>query len=411
MGWEIYFMSGRRGRKGARDRGSRTHTTSELGVSELRRSLPSYNPGEEPRIKITMRGLRGRGRYRGSRGGRRRRGAGDFGRGKFDDDFVDVIEDEDFVEEHVIVRAPPSMADEIRTMIRDKERIQDISLTFTDPRKGIFKIKDQEIGMKLVDMPTIIESQKFYHNKNMIKVADISQMLVLDDPENKPSRPAKNRDSVSWPDGLSLPLKDVRRRRFRKRVSKQIIEIVENELERLLLKDLQALDVQYEFADAPDREDYDSDAEIESAAQDPTGEEAESQAGQDTPKATEELITEADLVVSSENEALDLDELERAVEIRDMDDANEADEEGMEEEDEEEDGDSDDSESEIDEEAMEQKTALKEAIAELESNLEKKRADLAVATNPIIKKRFEDVIAKLKLELDIKEAQLEAFDQ
>lgn len=64
------------------------------------------------------------------RGGRRRRG-GDFGRGKFDDDFVDVIEDEDFVEEHVLLRAPPSMADEIREIARDKERIQDISLLFS----------------------------------------------------------------------------------------------------------------------------------------------------------------------------------------------------------------------------------------------------------------------------------------
>lgn len=85
------------------------------------------------------------------------------------------------------------------------------------------------------------------------------------------------------------------------------------------------------------------------------------------------------------------------MESRDIDDTNEAEEEGMEEEEEEEEeADSDDSDSEIgksllswakflDEEALEQKTALKEAIAELESNLEKKRADLAVATNPIIK--------------------------
>ncbi|KAI0236091.1 hypothetical protein L0F63_004446 [Massospora cicadina] len=336
------------------------------------------------------------------RGGRRRRGGADFGRGKLEDDFVDAIEEEDFVEEHVVLRAPPSLADEIREMTRDKEQIQDISLTFTDPRTGTFKLKEREVGMKLVDLPTIIESQKIFINKSMIKVADVSQMLVLDDPQNQPSRPFKSHDTVAWPDGLTPPLKDVRRRRFRKRISKQIIEIVENELERLLLKDLQAIDVKYEIADAPDREEYDSDNELEPATQDPTAEELESQA---TPKAGEELITEADLVVSSENEGLDLDELERAVELRELGDPNEVDEEGLDEED------SEDSESEIDEEALEQKAVLKETIVELESNLEKKRADLAVATNPIIKKRFEDIIAKLKLELDIKIAQLETFDQ
>jgi TATA-binding protein-associated factor Taf7 len=50
---------------------------------------------------------------------------------------------------------------------------------------------------------------------------------------------------IQWPHGLSAPLKFVRKRRFRKRISKQAIEDVEREVERLLQADIEAEDVRY----------------------------------------------------------------------------------------------------------------------------------------------------------------------
>ena len=49
----------------------------------------------------------------------------------------------------------------------------------------------------------------------------------------------------AWVDGLSHPLKNVRNQRFRKRMSKRVVEDVEQEVERLLALDLEADDVKY----------------------------------------------------------------------------------------------------------------------------------------------------------------------
>lgn len=86
---------------------------------------------------------------------------------------------------------------------------------------------------KLVDLPNIIEAQKTLNGKQMYKIADISQMLIIDGtPEPQPPRadgnfsglplPPMKPSEYTWPDGLSMALKNVRRRRFRKRVSKAV---------------------------------------------------------------------------------------------------------------------------------------------------------------------------------------------
>lgn len=76
----------------------------------------------------------------------------------------------------------------------------------------------------------------------MYKIADISQMLIVDStPEPAPpeARSSANPDGnwsslplppmkpseYTWPDGLSMALKNVRRRRFRKRVSKAVSKL------------------------------------------------------------------------------------------------------------------------------------------------------------------------------------------
>ena len=101
-----------------------------------------------------------------------------------------------------------------------------------------------------MDLPTIIESQKTLNNKQLYKIADISQILIVDptevdenydpatlngtvgngtfpDPgastQDVLGRMKKSRENdYTFPDGLTNPLKNVRKRRFRKRVSKKV---------------------------------------------------------------------------------------------------------------------------------------------------------------------------------------------
>jgi transcription initiation factor TFIID subunit 7 len=51
---------------------------------------------------------------------------------------------------------------------------------------------------------------------------------------------AINQDDYIWPHGLTPPLRYVRKRRFRKRLSRRTIEVVEEQVEELLKKDMEA---------------------------------------------------------------------------------------------------------------------------------------------------------------------------
>lgn len=72
-------------------------------------------------------------------------------------------------------------------------------------------------------------------------------MLVVEDRVNEESQinaSALNIDDFIWPHGITPPLKHVRKRRFRKRVSRRAIEVVEEQVEELLGKDEEADDTQ-----------------------------------------------------------------------------------------------------------------------------------------------------------------------
>lgn len=58
-----------------------------------------------------------------------------------------------------------------------------------------------------------------------------------------------NIDDYIYPHGLSPPLRNVRRRRFKPRINKQAIEIVERQVERLIEQDEDADEVKYEMVD------------------------------------------------------------------------------------------------------------------------------------------------------------------
>ena len=133
---------------------------------------------------------------------------------------------------------------------------------FKDARRAVFHIGTQLYAAKLVDMPTVSESYKTLDNKQIFKIADISQMLLVERPiaheaeameSGAPAsgvRSSFNIDDFIYPHGITPPMRWARKRRFRRRIHNHTIEAVEKEVEALLNDDKRAERVEYEFIDA-----------------------------------------------------------------------------------------------------------------------------------------------------------------
>ncbi|KAG1171184.1 hypothetical protein G6F70_006829 [Rhizopus microsporus] len=305
----------------------------------------------------------------------------------------DEEEPEAAIEEQLIFRVPEGpMCEKLHELVKKREIPSDVKLHFKDNRKGTFTFDGKEHDVLLVDLPTIIEAQKTLDKKQFYKVADISQMILVDPTAaSEPFIPQANgrhdTDPYNFPHGLTPPLKHVRKRRFRKKLSKRAIEEVEREVERLLEIDATAEDVQYEVVD--DREiemEQESDAATQEIDIDDSGDESES---------------DEDLAAAIDR---DLEEMEE----EDDDDEDEEEEESDEEE-EEENGQAGDTEQKRQEIAeIKQK---RQEIAELKQAIQRKTRDLLTAPNAMLKNRFETDINNLKKSLTLKEAHLAEMNE
>ncbi|KAG7088407.1 hypothetical protein E1B28_012404 [Marasmius oreades] len=315
-------------------------------------------------------------------------------------------DDEDLVfEEQFILRMPPGEdCDKLRKMVAARELSNDVWFKFKDSRRAVFHIGNNTYTAKLVDLPCIIESQKTLDNKQMFKVADICQMLVVDnrienDDAVAHSSRGFNIEEFIWPHGITPPLHHVRKRRFRKRINKRTIESVEQEVERLLEADNMATEIKYEVLDNVNPDMSDSEfIEREEPVDAPTpaisdmgdagtpgdlnGHDEEGENGDEDPEGDidEELAAELDLALNDEEE------------------------EGDEEEEEEEDSDEEDDDDDDDEDAQSRKL-LNEEIRDLEAAVAKKNSEISSSANPLIRKRFEDALKKLTADLEMKLAQ------
>ncbi|GJM93723.1 hypothetical protein PR202_ga10306 [Eleusine coracana subsp. coracana] len=91
-------------------------------------------------------------------------------------------------------------------------------------------IGDESFPASLLDLPAVVESYKTYDDSVLIKTADIGQMIMVRD-ENDPAP-----EGVEYKHGLTPPMRDARRRRFRrepdlnadlvKQVEKHLINIM-----------------------------------------------------------------------------------------------------------------------------------------------------------------------------------------
>ncbi|EJU05175.1 hypothetical protein DACRYDRAFT_61596, partial [Dacryopinax primogenitus] len=324
----------------------------------------------------------------------------------------------------------------MRKRVQRKDVGEDVWFRFKDSRRAMFHLGTQTYPAKLVDLPSIIESQKTLNSRQLYKTADICQMLLVEpqalDSTNLGTgaggggEKSFNLEEFIYPHGITPPLKWVRKRRFRKRINRMTIESVEQEVERLLEVDAKALEVEFDILENVDPDM--SDSEFEPRAMDAAtpgsamGEDgyAESGTGRPGEDGEEEEEDEMDMELAAE--------IDRAFEEEAASDSEEEvggqrevgeseSETGSEEESEEEEYESDESgeEDEEEEEAEEadaggerqRRRLLAEEIADLERACERKAAEVARAGNPVIKKRLEDVLGKLTRDLEMRRAQRE----
>jgi transcription initiation factor TFIID subunit 7 len=295
-----------------------------------------------------------------------------------------------------------------------------------DGRRAAVTVRGHHYAATLVDLPTIVEGMKSWDKRGWWKSADICQMLLVFAPIKKEEE-AKTIDlpkivdpqTFQFPDGLTPPMHNARKRRFRKRISRSAIEAVEDAVEKLLEADAKALSTKYEMIDLDAKEpgtfsedgsegsyDYDEDADGEledntyfNTVHHPaaTGDDMAADLEADLEKAFDEVSVGATPSAATPSMHVGTPFVAGGEIEEDSGD------ESLEEDEEDEDG------MEVDENErarLAQLQGTKEDIADLERQIVNVQAQHAQQVNPILKKRLEDNIRKLKAELQLKKSSL-----
>ncbi|KAK4692566.1 transcription initiation factor TFIID subunit 7, partial [Lecanoromycetidae sp. Uapishka_2] len=210
------------------------------------------------------------------------------------DSEADDREADPMISESLILRmAPGPDCDTLRKAISEnnigsrKTGGVDVRIRFlrTDCRRAVVTVNGHHYAACMVDLPCIIEAMKSWFPKNgWIKSADICQMLIVMGPiktEDEamtyplPGVVKGELDEQTWQyaHGLTPPLRWVRKRRFRHRISVRTVMQVEEEVERLLRADEEAEgESKFELIDEHKYEDESGSGEYDDGEQDAEGE-------------------------------------------------------------------------------------------------------------------------------------------
>lgn len=385
-------------------------------------------------------------------------------------------EDDPLMEDGIILRMlPDESLDTLRACVESGD-MNGIAVKWKDRKRAVLKIHGAVYGGKLVNLPTVIEVHKSINKKSIYKTIDVCQMLLivrkLDYEDEVNEIPVDSEYGETYPDGITPPM--VRcKTRFGKRYEEQVIQNVEDEVDRLLKMDEQAETSTYEFIDSTMLDDpkvrlalssgmerrlhrrkrkkkskhlqvsaggatqstdnsvagvtesteRQNEEDLDSELDKLIGEEESSEEEEDIGGLTkakveedegeqEEIVEGAPTETEGEGEDDDEEEEDEAANKTSEDD-DEEEEEDEDEDDEEEDDDDETAgktrafakSGEVDE-IKQHNAIIMEEISELESTIEQKHKDLEKANNPIMRNRINDVISRLRQELDIKKSQI-----
>lgn len=134
------------------------------------------------------------------------------------------------MEEQFILRVPPSVAERLNQLLNESESSSEdksLDLSFSeDGRTGTFVIGNDQFPASLLDLPCVVESFKTYDDSALVKTADIGQMIMVREPGDAPF------DTVEYRHGLTPPMRDARKRRFRREpdLNPELVQRVEKDL-------------------------------------------------------------------------------------------------------------------------------------------------------------------------------------
>jgi transcription initiation factor TFIID subunit 7 len=394
-----------------------------------------------------------------------------FGEG-YDSEASDREEDPLIEEEFVLRMAPGEDCEYLRKMIDEKkigigkkEGGADVQMKFLHPegRRAVVTVRGRHYAATLVDLPCVIEGMKSWDKKGWYKAADICQMLYVF--AEVPSEAAAGTielpkvvdpNTFQYPHGITPPMHNARKRRFRKRLHRSAIEAVEDAVEKLLEADAQAESTRFEIIEPEGsrlgsralstaspgpfrngRNEYSEDEDAEGEADDGNdyfshvkdeeeeapplvGEVEEDDEADEDMEAALEAALEADFMgagTPSSNVAMEdpsalltnggSPEADGEVEEGSGDESSAGD-------DDDDDDDDADGEDEIDEDErarLAQLQGAKEDIAEMEKQLGNLEAQMATQANPILKRRIKDNIEKVKAELQLRKSAIGEADE
>jgi len=194
------------------------------------------------------------------------------------------LEDENDWENHWLLRVPADYAERVRKFCEMETPQEKLRIKFNqDQRHGTLSIGQNTLHFTVYDLPCIIEVMKTIDKVNLFKVNNLSQMLLCtEEPQpipviQSPQHPStsaemktieeveaaaaeaqlikqKREKMYQYPHGMLPPLKNVRKKRFRKTKKKKYMDApeVEKEVKRLLRDDLSAVRTWYEIVTVED---------------------------------------------------------------------------------------------------------------------------------------------------------------
>lgn len=175
-----------------------------------------------------------------------------------------MMQDNVELESQFILRMPPMPAAAMRAVVASGVANLKDRLTIQieqDMRHGTVVFDGWSLPAKVVDLPTIIESLKTLDGKTFYKTADICQMMICredaeeDKTDGEESKRKDGRDKKhQFSHGITPPLKNVRKKRFRKTLKKKFFDVpeIEKEVKRLFRSDGDAFHVKYEVVNTED---------------------------------------------------------------------------------------------------------------------------------------------------------------
>lgn len=281
-------------------------------------------------------------------------------------------------EEQFIIRFPPSVAAELREELRELSQPEDLSVTFTDPRRATVMFHGRKYVGVLVDLPTIIEAQRTFDRSQYYKIADICQMLLVL-PDNAESQAKiKEYETNGWqhPDGLTPPLKNVRVRRFSRTASygkQKDVEAIEKRVQALLDRDSAVTTSTFTVYDGNGRAIL-TGGKMDGKFQRPAPGEADEMESMVAESEDEELAAELEEAMMAEDATEVIESSTQTVESLPP--------------------------TEVSDKATPMTTPqASSAILELQAKINERKAQLASVTNPLIRARLEDVIRQLEEDL------------